>query len=223
MKQLKLIIILLSVTILFNCRYNGKDSFNLNGKIKGLRKGKIYLQRNINDSLISIDSINMKSKNKFTFRGNLTAPEVYWIYIKSKEYFKIPIFMEKGDINISINMDSILEAKVTGSKNHNKLIELKKMLSKFNYKKNLAYVNLLQTKNTKIKTEIKDNMTKLEKTKNLYILNFALQNKDMAISPYVIYNYLSESPKIYLDSIKKTMGEEALKSIYGKFLIQDSK
>ena len=217
--ELKFVSLAFVIVLLSGCDDGlAEHAFNLNGKIKGLRKGKIYLQRSINGTLVSVDSVSMKSQDEFSFKGELVTPEVYWVYIKSKEYFKVPIFMERGNLSIFIDMDSILQSKVTGSKNHQKFVEFKKVLSGFNYRKNIAYVNFLKAKNEGIKNEAQDNMTKIERTKDLYVLNFAFTNKDMAVSPYAIYNYLGKSPKKYLDSIKKSMGAEALESIYGRLI-----
>ena len=53
-----------------------------------------------------------------------------------------------------------------------------------------------------------------------FALNFALNNKDSYIAPYIALNEVGDANVIYLDSIYNSLSEEVAESKYGRRLKQ---
>ena len=83
-----------------------------------------------------------------------------------------------------------------------------------------AKFKALKTKNQFLKdsiTIIEDNITT---RKYLYAVNFALNNRNFEVSPFVALSEIRDVNLKYLDTIQKSMSPKVAKSLYGKKLIQ---
>ena len=115
----------------------------LSGKIEGLRKGTLYLQK-IQDSLmINIDSLEVNGSPKFQFKTEIESPEVYYLYLNKEDgdslNDRILFFAEKGELSINTLLKTFeSSAIVTGSENQKLLQEYKKLARQFDGK-NLEY------------------------------------------------------------------------------------
>ena len=65
---------LLLIIIISSC--SPKNNFQLNGDIKGLKKGTVILAKSINGVEVTLDSINLNGSSKFSLNTFLTEPEV---------------------------------------------------------------------------------------------------------------------------------------------------
>ena len=89
---------LVCLLVLASC---GKDGdFTLTGKINGLKKGKIYLQRIEDTSLINIDSVIVDGNPEFEFITDLKEPQIVYLTLEKVDAYeyddRIMIFAEPG-------------------------------------------------------------------------------------------------------------------------------
>ncbi|TRX34881.1 DUF4369 domain-containing protein [Flavobacterium sp. ZT3R18] len=221
------IIAFVTLLLLAACNKNeSKTSLHLTGNIKGLKEGTLYIQRVVDTSLIAIDSIKIDGNSAFTSDIDLKSPEMLYLYldrgVTNSLDNNIMFFAEPGTINIDTNLDSFIAgAKITGSKNQELYEEYKKINSRFN-DENLTLIqdkfNAIKSNNTKAIDSINEKQDSNIKRKYLYATNFAVNNKDHEVSPYIALAEIYDINIKYLDTIQKSMTPKVANSLYGKKL-----
>jgi hypothetical protein len=225
----KLIVLVLSTLFLFSCAEKKSDkNFVLTGNIKGLKEGKLYIQRMKDTTLVAIDSIIISGDSNFKSEFDIQSPEMLYLFldrgVSNSLDNNIPFFAEQGKMNIETSLDFFTaDAKITGSKNHELYEEYKKVMSKFVDKD----LELIQKKVMAYKENKTDEIAKIEEQQNgilkrkyLYSTNFAVNNGDYEVSPYVALAEIYDINLKYLDTIHKTMTPKVAKSLYGKKLTE---
>jgi hypothetical protein len=225
----KSIVLVLSALFLFSCAEKKSDkNFVLTGNIKGLKEGKLYIQRMKDTTLVAIDSIIISGDSNFKSEFDIQSPEMLYLFldrgVTNSLDNNIPFFAEQGKMNIETSLDFFTaDAKITGSKNHELYEEYKKVMSKFVDKD----LELIQKKVMAYKENKTDEIAKIEEQQNgilkrkyLYSTNFAVNNGDYEVSPYVALAEIYDINLKYLDTIHKTMTPKVAKSFYGKKLTE---
>jgi hypothetical protein len=221
------IIAFVALSLLVACNKNeSKNNLHITGNIKGLKEGTLYIQRFADSTLVAIDSIKIDGKSTFETDIELKSPEMFYLYmdrgVTNSLDNNIMFFAEAGTINIDTNLDSfITSAKITGSKNHELFEEYKKINSRFN-DENLTLIeqkfNAIKSKNSKLIDSIATLQDNNIKRKYLYATNFAVNNKDHEVSPYIALAEIYDINIKYLDTIQKSMTPKVAKSLYGEKL-----
>jgi hypothetical protein len=221
------IIAFVTLLLLVACNKNeSKTNLHLTGNIKGLKEGTLYIQRVVDTALVAIDSIKIDGNSAFTSDLELKSPEMLYLYldrgVTNSLDNNIMFFAEPGTINIDTNLDTfIASAKITGSKNHELFEEYKKINSRFN-DENLTLIeskfNALKSNNTKAIDSIIAKQDNNIKRRYLYATNFAVNNKDYEVSPYIALAEIYDINIKYLDTIQKSMTPKVANSLYGKKL-----
>ena len=224
----KIIIALLSITLLTSCGEEKKseNTLEITGNVKGLKKGKLYIQRVQDSTLVVLDSIIINGKSSFESTIKLDSPEMLYLYLDRGVSNSIDnnllFFAEPGKINIDTDLEFFLaKAKITGSKNQELYEQYKDIISKFNDQQ-LDYLKdeLLALKGKKVISQ-EENTKKqdvLLKRRYLYAGNFALTNADYEVAPYIALTDIYDINIKYLDTISKSMSPKVAKSKYGKKL-----
>ncbi len=225
----KILIALLSITLLTSCGEEKKpaNTLEITGTIKGLKKGKIYIQKVQDTTLIVLDSIILNGKSTFESTIQLESPEMLYLFLDRNVSNSLDnnllFFAEPGKINIDTDLEFFLaKAKITGSKNHELYEQYKDIVSKFNDQQ-LGYVKdeLLALKAKKnISEENAKKQDALLKRRYLYAGNFALTNANYEVAPYIALTDIYDINIKYLDTITKSMSPKVAKSKYGKKLIE---
>ena len=205
-----------------------KTNLHLSGNIKGLKKGTLYIQRVVDTNLVAIDTIHIDGKSTFETDIDLKSPEMLYLFLdrgvtNSKDN-NVLFFAEPGKINIETNLESYLSsAKVTGSKNQDLYLEYKKIDLRFR-DENLDLIekkfNALKSQNTKAVDAINEKQNSNIKRKYLFATNFAINNKDHEIAPYIALSEIYDINIKYLDTIQKSMTPKVAQSLYGKKLTE---
>lgn len=221
----KQLIILAVVFSIFSCSKN-EGNLHITGNIKGLNKGTLYIQKIVDSLLVPIDTIKIDGKSDFESHLTIDSPEMYYLFldrgVTNSLDNNIPFFAEAGEISIQTSLENYLsDAKITGSKNHDKFEEYKLVNSRYT-DKNLDLVQMqfkaYQDKKYAQADSIVNEQDLVTKRRYLYAVNFALNNKDYEVAPFIA---LSEIPDVnlkYLDTIQKMMTPKVAKSMYGKKL-----
>ena len=202
---------------------------HVSGRVDGLRKGTLFLQKVLDSTLVNIDSIVINGNPEFNFKTKIESPEIYYLYLNKDDgdtlNDRVMFFAEKGEIIINTLLKTFeSSAKVSGSENQELLQEYRKIARQFNAK-NLdyinAYINNVKSANdSRFSDSIQKEMDNLLKRRYLYALNFAITHGDNVIAPYIALTEVSDANIKYLDTVASKLTEEVKSSKYGKLLIE---
>ena len=223
--------ILLLFLFFINCQQSkvneNKNLMIVKGKIEGLRKGKLFLQKIEDTLLISVDSIQISGTPLFEFKTNIETAEIFYLYLDKEDgdslNDRILFFGEKGVIEINTLLKTFeSSAEITGSKNQ----ELLQEYISFNRKFNDQNLDLTQKfyqakiqKNNDLADSLQYKIDNLLKRRYLYTINFAANNTDENIAPYLALTRVFDANLALLDSIAVKMTPEVRESKYGKELV----
>ena len=89
------------------------------GQIKGLKQGKLYLQKMKDTLLVSVDSVALNGTDLFKLSDNVDSPVLYYLTFDGKTTDKrILFFGEEGTITINDKVEKFgFQPQITGSKN----------------------------------------------------------------------------------------------------------
>jgi len=223
------VIALCSLFLICSCKSDKKPAGNLHltGNIKGLKTGTIYIQKIVDTALVSIDTIVINGDSHFESWLNVASPEMYYLSldrgVTNSIDNNLPFFAEPGVINIDTDLEQYYyKAKITGSKNQKLYEDYKKITSRFTDQKLTITAEKLRAQRSNNITKF-DSLEKAEKgvlqRKYLFATNFAINNKDHEIAPYIALSEIYDINLKYLDTIRKSMTPKVAKSFYGKKLI----
>ncbi|WP_340074822.1 DUF4369 domain-containing protein [Leptobacterium sp. I13] len=219
------ILVLLIIGTIVSCTKK-EDTMIVTGHIKGLKKGTLYLQRVVDTLLVSIDSLSVDGNSNFLFETPLESPEVFYLYLEKNDgnalNDRIEFFGETGTINIETSLEFFeLNAKITGSETHKKLEEYRNMISKFRNRN----LELIKDRFEALKDGDSFKADSLQRIADnnlkrgyLYTLNFALNNKDSYVAPFIALSEAFDARVKYLDTINNSLTPEVANSKYGKAL-----
>ena len=225
----KSIIAFVTLILIASCNKNeSKGNVHITGNIKGLKKGTLYIQRVVDTSLVAIDTINIDGSAAFESNLDLQSPEMLYLFldrgVSNSLDNNIPFFAEPGNIKIETSLDRYLsDAKITGSKNQEIFEEYKKINTRFT-DENLSLIekkfNAIKSQNIKAVDSLTAKQDSNIKRKYLFATNFALNNRDYEVSPFIALSEIYDINVKYLDTIQKSMSPKVAKSLYGKKLTE---
>ena len=221
---MKKIIVVLVVSILMIACSSKKDgNMVVEGTIKGLKKGTLYLQKMNDTAIISIDSVNVLGDGNFRLTDNIESPIMYYLtYDGNANDKRILFFGGKGTITINDNMSTFgFSPEITGSPNQLVLDKFLKINNQFKNQR-LEFIkkefDARQSKNIDLIENLKEDYNRMIIRKYLYTTNFALSNSDSEASAYIALTELYDANIKLLDTINKKLSMDVKNSIYGKRL-----
>lgn len=221
------VVALFSIFLITSCSKKESDkNFHLTGNIKGLKEGKLYIQRIVDTSLVAIDSIIIDGESAFESHLDLESPEMLYLYLDrgttNSLDNNLPFFAEPGTMNIDTDLKLFFaNAKITGSKNHDLFEVFKKVNTRFvnqNLELSKEKFDAIRFNRLNDVDSINKKIENTLKRKYLYTINFALTNKDHEVAPYVALSEISNANIKYLDTINNSLTPKVAKSKYGKLL-----
>jgi hypothetical protein len=225
-KQMKkLSILLLAITALTSCN-NKESNLIINANIEGLKKGTVYLQKIEDTLMVDMDSVVVNGDANISLEAFIESPQVMYLYLKkvdnSQYDDRIDFFAEEGEVTINTTLENfVTDAEITGAKNQEKLEEYRTMMQRFN-DKNLELIQqnfeAQRDENEEQLIDVNKQYESLLKRKYLYTVNFAINNKDLEIAPYLALSEVFDANIKYLDTIYKSLEPKVKKSMYGKEL-----
>ncbi len=207
------------VITLFSCSSEKKGDMIVQGTIKGLKKGTLYLQKIQDTLLVSVDSVFLNDQSTFALTDNIINPELYYLTLKEKSDEKIAFFGEKGNITINTKLEKfVFSAVVTGSKSNDLLDEYKDMASKFSGERlELIKANFeAQTaQNDSLIEKVDTDFQRLTKNRFRYTATFAIKNGDSEVAPYLALTELYDAHITLLDTVNNSLSTKVKTSKYG--------
>ena len=212
--------LLLLIIIFSSCSPN--NNFQLNGDIKGLKKGTVILTKSIKGVEVTLDSINLNGTSEFTLSSYLSEPEVLKIKLTQSGINddEVEFFANKGITSFKTNLKrSSYEANFEGSRQQEKLDDFNTMLIRFNEENlNLIKNQIEFSANQEKMNTINRQLINLKKREMYFIINFSINNSNSEISPYVAGKFLKDANKKYLDTIYNSLSKNIKDSKYGILL-----
>ena len=219
-----LFICLFLFSTILSCSKSG--DFVLTGKVNGLRKGVLYLQKVEDTALVNIDSLVVDGDPEFEFYADIKEPQVLYLTLEKVDANdfddRILFFAEPGEMTLNTSLKNFQsQTAITGSQNQLKLDEYNKVIRRFNGE-NLDLIK----KSFEVRKDSEEDsilyydqqIQNLIKRKYLYTVNFAINNKDYEVAPYVTVTEIFDANPKYLDTIYNSLEPKVRKSKYGKVL-----
>ncbi|MBF6608789.1 MAG: DUF4369 domain-containing protein [Flavobacterium sp.] len=211
------------IGILTACKKEPTGNLIIEGSINGLNKGTLYIQQLQDTVLVAIDSVELRGSSQFTTSIDIDSPEMLYLFLDRGVTNTIDnnlmFFAEPGKININTDLKTFYAgANITGSKNQDLYEEYKKVDARFAEKDlELTQEELLAFKENRVAETQLEREANLRR-KYLHAINFALNNKEYEIAPYIALAEIPDANVKYLDTIQKSMSEKVANSKYGKML-----
>ena len=206
-----------------SCNTEKSSDFTLTGTVKNLKKGTLFLQKFQDSAYVTLDSVALNGTSSFHLHSDLSEPEVLFLRLDKNDTDEgvIPFFADKGITEINTTLKHFnFEAEITGSKQQKVLDDYLKIMGKLNNQN----LDLLKQKFDNFKDgdstniSINDYQKTLLRRKYSYTINFALNNSDSEVAPYLALYEVPNTSVRYLDSIYNKLDDPIKHSLYGKGL-----
>lgn len=214
----KLLFLPVLALLLVSC---GKG-YKINGEIEGATDQTVLLQFVKNNELSTVDSTTMKG-GKFTFKGSVDVPDLVAIEFSLKGE-RILMFIENSDITIKGNVDNVVASSITGSANHDILMNFntqqeqkaeKIMEIQFRYQSAAQDGILTPALEEELRNEY---MAENEKLMD-FVKQFVKDNNHSVVAAYITLSQLSNTLETAaLDSIVTGFPKEIDNSPFVKIL-----
>ncbi|TDY14277.1 DUF4369 domain-containing protein [Meridianimaribacter flavus] len=223
-KHFKLFSLLVIALLIISCGENKKDTnFTLKGHVTGLKKGTVYLQKQQDSLMVTLDSLAINGNSEFELHSDLEEPEVLFLTLDKNDNNEgvIAFFADKGVTEISSTLKNFnYDAQIKGSEQQKRLDEYIMMMSRFN-DKNLDLIKEnfeAKKENDTTSFDFDKEYNSLLKRKYLYTINFAVNNKNSEVAPYLALSEIPNTTVKYLETIYDSLDENIKNSKYGKQL-----
>ena len=217
MKQLFKFILIFSI---ISCHSKPKHNSLVSAEIKGLQ-GTVYLQNKT--VYLTLDSLTVKGNETVQLGCQLEEPEVLYLSLsKAIDAERIQFFAEAGSTTIDTNLKRfVFDAKIEGGMQQKLLEDYRNNLDHF---KNLhldlleASLNAQRDGNEKEIEVIQNKMDNNLKRQYLYSINYAINNNDNEVAPYIALSDIFDAKSTFLDTIYNSLTPRIAASRYGILL-----
>jgi len=217
----KILSILLLALVLHACSSKKEGNMIVQGQIKGLKKGKLYLQKMVDTVLVSVDSIALLGKDTFTLTDNVDSPVLYYLTFDGNTTDKrILFFGEEGMITINDDVDEFgIQPIITGSKNQEVLDKYNVVGRRFQSDR-LDFIkkdfDAKRAKDNDLVQKLENDYKKMVRRRVLFTTNFAITNADLEVAPYIALTEMYDASLKMLDTVNNSLTPRAKNSVYGK-------
>ena len=220
--------VLTILTVFMVCCNSDENEMIVSGNIDGLRKGTIYLQKQLESTIVSLDSLEINGDNNFKLNTIIDEPDIYYLYLDKEDGDSlndiITFFGNKGEITINTSLSTFDSSyEVSGSKNSKLLREYFSIIRRYNLQ-NLdlleTYYNAQINNNQKRIDSVNKELEDLIRRKYLYSLNFSITNSENEVSPYIVVSQIPDANIDLLRKVYDTLPENIKVSKYGKVLLE---
>ena len=230
---MKKTLLLLAVVLVFvSCKKLAEGEYEITGNVKGMKTGTVYLEKQspMGMGTQPVDTVKIID-GKFVIKGKTKETEISFIQIE-KLQGKIPFILEGGEIEITVDKDSLFKSKSVGTYSNDEFTKfndesnkiqkrLQKKVTEFQ-NKNMAIINEAQKNNdTLTMSKLRDEYEFIQKDITDYTFTYPKTHPKSFISVLIIQmmvnnpKYAKEIEPLYnsLDeSLKKTKPGKSIKS-----------
>jgi len=154
----KIILLVAAAIVVYSCKKLGEGEYEITGTVKGMKTGLVFLEKQSPMGMgpKAIDTVKIVD-GKFEIKGKTTEPEISFIQI-DKVNGKVPFILEGGEIEITVDKDSVFKSKLAGTYSNEEF-------TKFN------------DESTKIQKKMQKTVMDFQ-MKNMAVMNDAQKNND---------------------------------------------
>lgn len=217
----RILTVIVVTIILYSCSSKKDGNMIVQGQIKGLKKGKLYLQIMQDTVLVSVDSVALNGSDTFKLTDDVNSPVLYYLTFDGNTTDKrILFFGEQGTITINDNVDEFgLYPEITGSKNQEILDQFNKVRSRFQTER-LEFIkkdfDAKRADDKELIEKLERDYNRLVKRRVLYTTNFAITNADFEVAPYIALTEMYDASLKMLDTVNASLSPRIKESEYGK-------
>ena len=217
----KITTILALSIVLFACSSKKEGNMVVQGQIKGLKKGTLYLQKMKDTLLVSVDSVALLGKDTFKLTDNVDSPVLYYLTFDGNTTDKrILFFGEKGTITINDKVERFGYApEITGSENQAILDKYNAISKKFQNQR-LEFIkkdfDAKKAKDQDLIKKLEVDYNRLLRRRVLYTTNFAITNANYEAAPYIALTEMYNASIKMLDTVNFSLTPKVKRSLYGK-------
>lgn len=217
----RILTVIVVAIILYSCSSKKDGNMIVQGQIKGLKKGKLYLQKMQDTVLVSVDSVALNGSDTFKLTDDVNSPVLYYLTFDGNTTDKrILFFGEQGTITINDNVDEFgLYPEITGSKNQEILDQFNKVRSRFQTER-LEFIkkdfDANRADDKELIEKLERDYNRLVKRRVLYTTNFAITNADFEVAPYIALTEMYDASLKMLDTVNASLSPRIKESEYGK-------
>ncbi len=217
----KIIAVLALSVLVFACNSKKEGNMLVQGTIKGLKKGTLYLQKMEDTLLVSVDSVALLGSDTFLLTDNIESPEMYYLTFDGNTTDKrILFFGEEGTITINDKVETFgMNPEISGSKNQEILDKFTKISRKFQNQR-LEFIkkdfDAKKANNQELVEQLQKDYQKMLRRKYLFTTNFAMTNSDYEAAPYIALTEMYDVSIKYLDTVNNALSDKVKSSVYGK-------
>ena len=217
----KILTVLALSIILYSCSSKKEGNMIVQGQIKGLKKGKLYLQKMVDTVLVSVDSVALLGTDMFKLTDHIDSPILYYLTFDGNTTDKrILFFGEKGTITINDHIDKFgVNPEINGSKNQ-EILDKYNTISKRFQNQRLEFIKkdfeAKKANDTDLIAQLEKDYQRLVKRRVLYTTNFALTHVDYEVAPYLGLTEMYDASLKLLDTVNNSLTPKIKASDYGK-------
>ncbi|MGD1997998.1 MAG: DUF4369 domain-containing protein [Flavobacteriaceae bacterium] len=194
--------------------------------VKELKKGTLFLEKVLDSLLVIIDSAQVAREEAVTLTADLDHAELFYLTLNKNgandEDNRIPFFGDYGTIEINTLLDRFAtEAVVKGSDTHDLYNSYMRIVKRFNEEELdliAQYFQFQKNNNPDSLALLEEQSSQLTKRKILFTVNFAVNNGQSVLAPYLALTELNDIQPSLLDTIAKSMTLEVASTKYGSLL-----
>lgn len=220
---MKKIIAIFSITLTIFACSKKEGNMIVEGQIKGLKKGTLYLQKMQDTTLISVDSVKLLGSDMFRLSDQVDSPVMYYLTFDGNTTDKrILFFGEEGVITINDKVEEFgINPKISGSKNQ-EVMDKFNVINKQFQSERLEFIKkdfeAKKSGDENLIQKIEEDYKRLVRRRVLYTTNFAINNADFEAAPYIAMTEMYDATFQMLDTVNKSLTPKVKKSAYGKSL-----
>lgn len=217
----KIIAICIFSLIAFACSSKKEGNMIVQGQIKGLKKGTLYLQKMKDTLLVSVDSIKLLGKDSFILVDNVESPEMYYLTFDGNTTDKrILFFGDKGMISIYDDVENFgVNPSILGSINQS-LLDKYNIINKEFLNQRLEFIkkdfDAKKEGNQELVSQLEEDYKKLLRKRLLFTTNFAITYSEHEVAPYLGLTELYDATLPLLDTVNNSLSDKVKNSLYGK-------
>ena len=209
-----------SCAILFTVSCSNHDKYTINGHISNAEGQYVYFDKLNVSSVEKIDSIKLKKKGNFEFKGNVGYPTFFMLKIGDKNFITLLVDSSEhveiyGDaVNFSQNY------RLKGSNGSSLVQQLNVHLSKTKHmldslqSLNISFINDVDYENKKKKW--KDEYQKVKQSQIDYSSDFVKEHAFSMANVLALYQKFNDNTYVIQDLNSLKIAASALNSVYPK-------
>jgi len=195
----------------------------VNGSIKGFQKGTLYLQHVQDTNYVTLDSLVMNSTTDFRLGCNLDQIEMLYLTLSEDiNADRISFFGSNGETQINTTLKHFkYDAQIEGGPQQELLESYYKNINLFKEQR-LKFIeeklNAQLKSDVTLANEIQLQIDNVTRRSYLYSINFAINNKNSEVAPYIALSEVYNANVKYLDTINSVLPKNIADSKYGIIL-----